>query len=72
VFVYDLERGESRDIHSGPASLLRWSTYGRYVLLSIVQDNTPQIVAVSVEPNGAEQVIVENGELIEVVPYPVP
>lgn len=72
VFVYDLERGESRDIHSGPASLLRWSTYGRYVLLSIVQDNTPQIVAVSAEPDGAEQVVVENGELIEVVPYPVP
>ncbi len=69
--VYDLERGESQIVGPYSGEPLRWSADDSHLLMSVLRDGRVQIVAVSVESNGEERVIVEDGYLIEAVPYPV-
>lgn len=70
--VYDLERDESQIVYSGSGWPLRWSADDGQLLMGVHRDDRSQIIAVRAEPGGAEQVVVESAELIEVVPYPVP
>lgn len=70
--VYDLERGESQVVYSGSGWPLRWSADDGHLLMGVHRDDRSQIIAVPTEPGGAEQVVVESAELIEVIPYPVP
>ena len=70
IAVYDLERGETSVIRSGAGSPLRWSANDSQLILGDYGDGQYRIVAASVEPNGEEHIVLENAELIEVVPYP--
>lgn len=68
--VYDLDEGESQTIRPVAGAPLRWSADDSYLLMSVYRDNRVQIVAISVESNSEEEVFVDEGLLIEVVPYP--
>lgn len=71
VAVYDLERGENQIVVPYSGAPLRWSADDSHLIMSVLRDGRVQIVAVSAASNGEERVIVEDGTLIEAVPYPV-
>ena len=73
VVVYDIEEGTNRTIVPHSAWPIRWNADDRFLILGTVGGEPsarPQITIVSVDPPGEERVLIDNAELIEVVPYP--
>jgi Tol biopolymer transport system component len=68
--VYDLEMGTSQTIGPGAGAPLRWSAEDSHLLMSVYRDNRVQIVSRSAEPDSDEEILVDEGLLIEVMPYP--
>lgn len=72
LWVYDLEQGESWLVSAAAGNPIRWSADDSHLIMSVSRDHRLQIVTVSAEPGGAEQLLIEDGLLIEAVPYPLP
>jgi Tol biopolymer transport system component len=77
VFIYDMESGETQAVGTVPGAnhmnLLRWSADDSRLIASIVLDDGRfGIWSLEAQPSGAIEQLIEDAELIEVVPYPVP
>ena len=72
LVVYDLHENKAQTIQPVTGAPLRWSTDDSHLLMSVYRDNRVQIVAISLESNGEEVALVDEGLLIEVVPYVPP
>ena len=81
VAVYDLERDESQVIGTVPGAgfvgiesigMVRWSADDSHLIIGVYRADTyrPEIWTLAAQPGGTAELLLENAELVEVVPYP--